>query len=271
MNDQISPGPSTTPGPAGRGPGRPGRWCYSGRRAPRTRKAGGVSKPHYYSQHASALRAELGRGRPARRPAPAARASRRRATSSSPPGSSRSCWRPARGRSSGSPHPLDLAAARRRPGLHRLQLHGPAARGRAPRGVRAPPPARRAAARLPLRGARAASRRRSSRAGTSTTTPSWARPRTIRSGITCRRRSTRAGTSCSTARRRCSRSTSARRGASRPRTRRRCSARIARERRLSIAAHLAVLGAICVAGRLPVRRSAPTSSRCSSSFRSRSR
>ena len=57
-----------------------------------------------------------------------------------------------------------------------------------------------------------ASRRRSSRAGTSTTTRSSALRRTTRSARTSRRRRTRAGSSCSTRRPRSSRSTSGPRG-----------------------------------------------------------
>ena len=60
-------------------------------------------------------------------------------------------------------------------------------------------PARRARCSAGSTRCRAASRRASSRAGTSIITPSSARTRTIRSGITCRRRSTRGGSSCCTA------------------------------------------------------------------------
>ena len=94
-------------------------------------------------------------------------------------------------------------------GLHGLQLHRAAARGRAPRRPR------RSRATAPSASSgfstrcRAASPRRSSRAGTSTITPSSDRTKTIRSATTSRRRSTRAGSSCSTSRRRSSRSTSA--------------------------------------------------------------
>ena len=118
----------------------------------------------------------------------------------------------------------DLDSARVRPGLHDLQLHGAAARGRAPGGVREAAAARGAGAGAGSMRCRAGSRPRSSRAGISITTPSSARTSTIRSGIICRRRSTRAGSSCCTARRRSFRSTSAPRAASRPRIRRSCSA-----------------------------------------------
>ena len=123
--------------------------------------------------------------------------------------------------------PADLDAAGVRPGIHRLQLHGAAARGRAPHDLRAPASGRRARARLALRGAERhlgepvhALASRSSRRARLRRGRSQAR-------TTCRRRSTRAGSSCSTARRRCSRSTSARRGANRRPIRRRCSGAIA--------------------------------------------
>ena len=75
--------------------------------------------------------------------------------------------------------PADLDPARRRPGLHDLQLHRAAARGRAPHGLRA------AAGRSPSGSSafctpcRAASPPASSRGGTSITTPSSGRTTTI--------------------------------------------------------------------------------------------
>ena len=142
--------------------------------------------------------------------------------------------------------PADLDAARARPGVHDLQLHDPAARGRAPHRVRA------GAARSPSgcsgfsTRSRAASRPASSRAGTWITMPSLARTKTIRSGTTCRRRSTSAGTSSCIARPRCSRSISAPRGGSRRRIPTDLQRRIATERRVSIVAHLTALAAALV-------------------------
>ena len=106
-------------------------------------------KSHYYSQHAGALRAELGaaisreqmrdlhRKQPARHLAVAARQFAILAIAT---------WALIR-----FDHPLDLDSARGRAGLHGLQFHDPAARGRAPHDFRSAPSARRAAARLPLR------------------------------------------------------------------------------------------------------------------------
>ncbi len=108
----------------------------------------------------------------------------------------------------------DLDPARPRAGLHDLQLHGAAARGRASRGVRAAAAAGGAVARRGSMRCRAALRPRSSGAGISIITPSSARTSTIPSGTTCRRRSTRAGSSCCTVRQRSFRSTSAPRAAS---------------------------------------------------------
>ena len=84
--------------------------------------------------------------------------------------------------------PADLDPARARAGLHRLQLHDPAARGRAPHGVRPAASARPSGCSGSCTRFRAASRPASSRAGTSITTRSWARTRTIPSGTTSRRK-----------------------------------------------------------------------------------
>ena len=94
-------------------------------------------KSHYYSQHAVALRAELGAG--------ACRATRCASSTGSRLAALRG--RGAAVRDPGAGHmgadpfrqPADLGSAGVRPGLHGLQLHGAAARGRAPHDLRAAP------------------------------------------------------------------------------------------------------------------------------------
>ena len=201
-----------------------------------------MSKPHYYSQHATALRAELGQAVPRDllRALHERSAVRHLAVALRQFAILVACtWALVR-----FDHPLVWMPLALVQGftvfnftvlLHEVVHHAvfAAAPAGAPSGCSASSTR-----------SRAASRPRSSRAGTSTTTRSWGPTSTTRSGTICRRRSTRAGTSCSTRRRRCSRSTSARPGARRPPTRRDLQRRIAAERRLAIAAHLAVLAAI---------------------------
>ena len=94
-------------------------------------------KGHYYSQHAAAFRAELGRAIPRERLRELHRksAARHLAVAARQFGFlALGTWALVR-----VEQPARLDPARHRPGLHRIQLHGPAARGRAPRRLRAQP------------------------------------------------------------------------------------------------------------------------------------
>ena len=173
---------------------------------------------HYYSQHAVALKSRAGRspvhGEIMRPASPQVRAG---GTASWP------CRQFAiLAAGDLGAHPFrespDLDPAGARPGLHGLQLHHPAARGRAPTVFERRRPRAERVLGLAVRDSE-----RHLAEPVHTLAPRSPRGAGIgrkktRSGITCRRRSTSAGTSCSTARRRCSRSISAPRGASRPPT-----------------------------------------------------